>query len=361
MSCSNALLSVNGHTIEDKPKLLLSFRPSRYFLLDDMRSFAAKFGKTVDDIRQWRIVSFPVSWLNMSGSNTIQLAAPSNTAVTIYGDYLERSDTRRHLPTFDYFSAGKLCNATEGFEGRLIDQFGWPPVSSSCWRQKKETRYVNDLSTDPGKQTGEYRLFLVLHSGPVGEASTIVPGNYKTHPLQIFKVNETLKRDLSPQDFDPLMASSFFPDSQLRINRYVLKAVSSPFCQIEIPKAVLQNPFLGVKVSGYLRATKENCTVSVLPILIGKVKIPGLMVLPATPPCFTAESNWSYFEISDVMPTTQLGGLKFLRIALFPGRWEEVWEYGCNRHCGDSCFKNIRVELEALNPPQIEDQSLKIY
>lgn len=356
-SCKHALLSVNGQRLPDAPELLLRLRPSHYFVFDIMRTFAAKLGKTMEEMRQWRIVSVPLSCLHDKalGFNEIRLTAPKETAVTIYGDYSDRQRPHRRLPMFDYFSPSKLCNALSGTEGRLLDPVGWQPVSSSCWLEQRGKRSAGDLSTNIGKQTGQYRLFLILDCKR--DSSSVLSSN-----TLIRTTTEKLSKTLSSQDFDPLMTNTSMPGCLLSINRAILKAASHSSCLIEIPKHYLLAPYLAIKIDGYLRAHGSDCQASVLPIMVGAGKLPSIMVLPATPPYFKAEANWKHFEISDCIPSAQLpGGLKSLKIALFPGRWEEVWQYGCDRHCGDTCFRDMTVEIQPVLRPQIGDQLSAIY
>jgi hypothetical protein len=71
--------------------------------------------------------------------------------------------------------------------------------------------------------------------------------------------------------------------------------------------------------------------------------------------------QWKSFEISDLIAPAQFpGGLKMLTITLFPGEWENVKEYGCDRRCADALFNDMQIELEPINTPRL-DGKLQIF
>lgn len=372
-SCRNAVVSVNGHRIPEAPELLLRLIPSRYYLFDLMRTFAAKVGKSVDEIRQWRAVPFPVSWLNKTGSNVIALMNVGGAPVTIYGDFDDHWTVRRHLPLFDDFSAGLFCNQLDGTEGRLTDPVGFPLIASTCCLERNGARNSKDLSATGGRQTGQYRLFLAFDLRTAKTASSsaridapVFPGGSGILPASEWagrpRPQEAFSRKLSGRDFDPMLANTLMSDADLRINKQILKAVSRLDCEVSIPEASLQAPYLRMKVTGSVRAPGAPCVASVLPIIVGSPSAHYSKVLPETPPYLKAGANWSLFQISDVIPVSLLPkGNKYLSVALFPGPWEEGWEYGCGNRRDDACFKDLKVEFEPLYRPVIGDRALLAF
>ena len=301
-SCRNALVSINGHQVVESPELLLRRSPSHYFLFNVMRTFAAKLGKSVDEVRQWRIVTFPASWLNMTGLNTICLLNKSNLPITIYGDYSDQWKSRRYLPIFNYFSPAMFCNTVTGTEGRILDPVGWPLIASSSWLEHKATSRLgaDDLSAMGGKQTGQYRLCLMLGQGGIAKADL---GKAPEVP----KVLSTFNKELSSQDFDPLLSITRMPDASLRINRTIMKAAKSLTSQVILPRQLMSSPYLRIRVSGYLRASiSKSCLASVVPVLVGGTRLPYMTVMASTPPYLKADSQWKHFEITDDVPPEQL-------------------------------------------------------
>jgi hypothetical protein len=358
-SCRSASVSVNGHQMAEAPELLLRRSPTHFSLFNIMRIFAGRLGKSVDEMRQWRVVAFPVSWLNATGPNLIRLAA-RESPITIYGDYEDRWIRRRHYPASNYFSAGMLCNALKGDECRLTDPLGLPPSRSACWLEHQGARYTSDLSAAGGKQIGQYRLFFMLCYPRTGALSA--PTNLAASTPSALPPPGKFTRRLVGRDFDPLIANTLMPDSELRINKHILKAVSRTCCRVEIPEAVLSSEYLRIRISGFLRAARSPCLTAVLPVLVGGGEHSSGTALPATPPYLQARSSWSRFEICDDVPPAQLpGGLKALSIMLCPGAWEDVLEYGCDRSRGDACFRNVQIEFEPLSCPRLDDKSLLIY
>lgn len=350
-SAKNACIEINGHKVDRRPELLLRFKPSQYFLFDIMRTFAAKVGSSVDNVRQWRAVTFPIAWLNRHGSNVIKLSAAPRTSATIYGDYEDNWHPRLHLPTDDYFSAAKFCNATESMEGRLYDPVLAPHAPAHSWIERNEHRANDDLSTDSGKQIGQFRMFLALGAGittSTGESAS--------------PAADSFKRKLLASDFDPLIAHTLTTDADVRINKAILKAVSDLGCRIRLPDELLRHAFLRIRISGSIRAGGQPGIGSILPIVQGSGSNPPTFKLFATPPYLTAGRAWTNFEIVDVVPNCEIaGGIRELSLALFPGAWEEVWEYGVDRRCGDVCFKNMAVEVEPVNQPRLDKTKLFLY
>lgn len=352
-SASNLCIEINGHKVGCRPEPLLRYKPSQYFLFDIMRTFAAKVGSSVEDVRQWRAVTFPIGWLNQHGSNIIKVSASPATSATIYGDYDDSWTPRLHLPTDDYFSAAKFCNATESMEGRLYDPVIAPHVPAHCWLERNEHRNYDDLSTDSGKQIGQFRIFLALAAGinnakPKGESGSLPASSFE--------------RKLLASDFDPLMAHTLTTDADLRINKAILKAVSDLGCRIQLPEELQKNTFLRIRISGAIRAGGQPGIGSILPIVQGSGSSPATFKLFATPPYLTAGRTWTNFEIVDVVPNCAVpGGIRELSLALFPGAWEEVWEYGVDRRCGDVCFKNLAVAVEPVNQPRLDKAKLLLY
>ncbi len=355
-SLINARVEVNGHSIDAQPELLLRFKPSQYFLFDIMRTFAAKVGTSVENVRQWRALTFPSAWLNRHGTNQIRLSAKAGTSVTIYGDYLDDWNRRLHLPVDDFFSAARFCNATEGTEGRLYDPVITPLVASRCWLERNGQADYYDLSSYRGKQTGQYRLFLSVGVGPESVSGT------KANLACLPALSARFERKLVARDFDPLIAHTLTEDADLRINRAILKSVSDLGCRIRLPEAMRSPDFLRITISGSIRAGAQPAIGSILPIVQGGGSSPPTFKLFATPPYLVAGKEWTKFEISDVVPNCEIkGGVREISLALFPGAWEEVWEYGCDRRCGDVCFKNLRLEVAPVTQPRLDNRKQLLY
>jgi hypothetical protein len=412
-SCRASEVTINGHRVPEPPELLLRLKPSNYSMFETLRTFAARLGKPIEDMRQWRAVWFPRSWLRSGGPNIIRLTAGGPSPVTIYGDYRDRSSSRDYLPSLTYFSAGMLCNSVHGTEGRLMSESLARKESSPCWFERKGRQVAGDLSAIRGTQTGRYRLFLMIpdretraprsnllaseqgtsgkpaRAGPwsgggdvpgIRSARSSLVGAYGNAPAATEPAGGTgipapsartgarvvgqggvFCRQLSPADFDPVFASAI-AGSQLHVSRAVYKAAASVTCSVPVPGKVLQAPFVRIKVSGSMRAAGGECMASVVPVLQGGGNAPSFTVLPATPPCLTAGTDWTFFQISDIVPPAEVvGGMKSLTIGIYPGPWEEVCEYRLSRRTGDALFRDLTVEVGPVPLPPIGCKGLSVY
>ncbi|GEM_PF-2759131 len=366
-ACRDAVINVNGHRLPEHPELLLRLRPAHYSLFNLMRMFATRFGKQVDEIRQWRVGLVPVSWLNMSGSNIFRVSPASGSSLTVYGDYVDSWAPRRRMPAFDYFSGGLFNSSPGAFDGRILNPVGLSNGSSVSWLESNGARGSNDLSPVRGRQTGQYRIFLMLAAGadhqvfPGGGGVPPASGPGKM-PASPGAGRQKLRKNLTARDFDPVLSKTGVPGGELRISRAILRASSRSFCEVKVPPAALSSSYVRVTVSGFLRATSSPATVSVLPLVGGGGSFDDATVLPSTPPFLKAGAEWERFEISDVVPSGYLpAGIRSVYVALFPGPWEEVREYGCDRRCGDAVFKGLKLELEPLSRPVLDGGPLLIY
>lgn len=350
---SGARITVNGHVIAEQPELLYRRKPSRYFLFDVMRTCASKLGFPVSELRQWRVVTFPAEWLVVPGANTITLTNASDKPLILYGDYDDTWQSRSQLPDLDYFSVALLLNAASDTEARLLDPVGCARAQSKSWWIAGGISHLDDLSGEAGKQIGQYRLLLAIDYAGGLEAGS---GKHFAGRAKTYQVR------LTPDMFDPLIGTTLVPDAQFRINKAIMKAASRLDAQIPIPSEASQFPFLKVKISGYIRAGNAPGTASILPILVSAGRQPETMILSATPPGIHAERQWTPFEIDDLVPTNRFeNGLAAISLAFFPGRWEEVWQYGVDRRCGDACFKDVTIEFQPVSAPALPDKHLALF
>jgi hypothetical protein len=350
-SLSDAVILVNGHVADDSVRSLFRLRPSSYFSCNLMRSFAAKQGKTIDEVRQWRAVAIPVAWLDTAGQNVIGVRARGNQAVTLYGDYDDLWSSRHHWPQLSSFSAGKLCNSTDEMEARLSDPVG-SRAESFCWKELAIGRRQNDLSEHVGLQTGQYRICLLLGFGN----SAAKAGDRETANAA------PIVQHLTPLRFDPIFRNLHASDCRLCVNRTALKAAASIGCNFSLPRQLRSAKLLRIKLAGDARALHGTATVSVVPILSSPEAQHFDAALSSTPASLPVRESWQHFEICDEVPPNAVpGGLAAISVALYPGAWEETSEYGCIKRSGDACLKNLTLSIQPIDRPLIGDEFLAIY
>lgn len=160
----HAMLKVNGISVPLKPHSIYRIpHPYRYqqTLVHTMQSEAEAEGKQLSDLRQWRMVKFDPAFLK-PGWNELSLTAADGYPITIYGDYVNGSAGRKHLPSLQSFALCKVQCGNNGRDGRPLDIIGTPANESECHVQSNLVRNASaDLSSSPGKQTGTYRMFIM--------------------------------------------------------------------------------------------------------------------------------------------------------------------------------------------------------
>lgn len=354
-SLRNATVSINGHVLADHPELLMRLRSSDRIAMENARYVVSKVGMSVDEVRNWWAVSFPASWANKSGSNEIKISNSGSTPIKIYGDYTDSWNSPRRLPSIGFFIPTEFFRSAERTEGRIPNFIEAGGTQSQSYRDSAQGK--QDLSDDAGLQTGQWRICLMLKKAGKDAANNLVSSTpslaTNKPPIATTAPRALFCKTLTVADFDPMLASQV-PGSQLRVNRYVLKHAMRMDAEARVPAEIARARFVRVRVSGMVRAVKGNRVTSI--VLKGTAcNSSAQTLLTASPPFIKIGEQWSTFEIRELIAPAQFrGGLKSLKIKLFPGDWESVEEYGCDRGCSDALFKDIRIDLEQLDAPSLD-------
>lgn len=337
-SMYQATIIVNGHIISDRPELLLRLRPGDMTALSNTRYIISRVGMSVDEVRNWWAVSFPSSWLRKDGPNEITIANNTGVPITIYGDYGDSWNRVRLLPAIGFFSPTEFLSMSDKTEGRLPN---FVETKSSISESYKGFQHgMQDLSDEDGLQTGQYRICLMLGK----QTAESTPAN---------NCPATFTRKLTIKDFDPMLWSSI-PGSQLRMNRYVLKYAMRMDTNVSVPPEIAQARFVRVRVSGMVRAVKNSGITSII-LSRAPGKFSQYVLLTGSPPFIKVGEQWRAFEIRDLIAGAHVErGLESLNLRLFPGDWESVQEYGCDKSCSDALFKDLQVELTPIDSPGLD-------
>lgn len=108
--------------------------------------------------RQWWLLPIPRSLLVENARNNIMLTANTD-GDTVFGDYIESRSKSRLLPSLYDYSYMKGFSTRQRGDCRLIDLPGPCVEYSSQYFNGKNWR-TDDLADAPGRQTGDYRLFI---------------------------------------------------------------------------------------------------------------------------------------------------------------------------------------------------------
>jgi hypothetical protein len=164
---AKSTITINGKTL-----LGPVFNPGKLIetwvdLDENQAQFGSLLAKHPSALRQWRALVIPHDdgWLKENELNEISIKA--NIPITIFGCYPKLSGKPANIPAIDYFSGGKMLNEQENGDGRLV--MADPTYQSreaKCWRQDVDSSSIieGDLSSDLGRQTGSYKVYIVSGS-----------------------------------------------------------------------------------------------------------------------------------------------------------------------------------------------------
>lgn len=333
-STANASVKVNGQLLTEKPVSIYQFRPDSYWVFDTMRKYAGTIGFKFDDWNHWYAVSVPPSYLQLSGGNVIVVSA-DKAPLTVYGEY-SCGNAGQYPKDLDRFSAGLFCNDGETLDSRLqqpISKRFVPAVSSL---ESGGFGNYDDLSPAPGKQTGEYHIYLAALFNPSVTGADAGKGASYT-------------RLLNPNDFDPLLRMNK-DEAQIGISKPQFQCITKNTVELTVPPHVSQGSHLIVNISGKMRARGKKSSFSLLPVAIGGKDNTFTMVLPHAPAMIAASPDWQDFEIKEEVPIQAMqGAFSKLQLGIYPGPWEQVSEYGVVGSYGQTLLKDLQVTFTANN------------
>jgi hypothetical protein len=118
--------------------------------------------------RQWYALPLPASVIKYGAANTVTIAPAGTEPLTVYGDYAYPGQTQSCLPSLRLASWTKDFCTYDHQDGRVYEAVSTSQVHSTCFShigQNQKTWDDNDLSSDAGKQFGQYRIHFVVFSG----------------------------------------------------------------------------------------------------------------------------------------------------------------------------------------------------
>ena len=161
---------------------------------------------------------------------------------------------------------------------------------------------------------------------------------------------------LTPEMFDKLMRCRVDNQEALCINRQIAQAAAGAFCGVAIPASLSKGNFIHVSVKGFVKGIAGKPSASILPVLVSGSNPPIVITLPKTPPSLPAGKLWQQFEIDGDVPTSMIkGGLKSVTIGIYPGRSDEIAEYGFDRANGAALLKDLKVTVTSENKETLPD------
>ncbi len=121
-----------------------------------------------EDMRNWWLAPVEIEKLaNQAGPIELKVAARKSAPVTVYGQYLREGQKELLIPHLHYLGFSKLEASRDRIEYRQTDKFHRRATKSTSELQEaaqsaNQAKWQIDLSTEPGTQTGEYRIYLLI-------------------------------------------------------------------------------------------------------------------------------------------------------------------------------------------------------
>lgn len=332
-SLAAAQLTVNGKAVSEPLMPLPIFDSRRFSQFNLMKEYGYGLKASVQDLRKWRAAIVPTEWLNLTGDNTIDIKAKTNTL--IYGDAVAGYRKYRSL---DDVAVNRLLYTPEGLEARPIE-----PVSSGLVQKKfvfSRNRTGNKVLTDES-----LRIHLALLK-PVNQ-SRILPS---------LSDEKSAERRFKQDDFPLLMRvhGSDQVTSSKFIVAHSITSLATPIPQYK------RATHVRITLTGDLRSAKKDAQAGIVVSAGGDKDL--FWLLPQLPYSIPASPDWKDFSISDLLPLNAFaGGAKQVGIGIYPGPWPEVMGLGPTV-AGDQIFlKNLKIKFEPVASIDLNGASLMLY
>ena len=328
----SARVNVNGANLDGTLESLYQFQTEKYELEDWLNQFASLTRRAPSANRKWRAIEVPVTSIH-DGTNYCSISsinpAAKGTSATIYGDYVQRSNSGKlMLPSADQVSPGKFFNDSEdGFDSRIMQRTSSKIAEASSVLYQNGTKQVDDLSRKSGRQTGQFRIYLLL--------------GYKTK-----KEDETNKDNAAIREsliFKRSLSAGPSPDTPIKLNA----ATIYPQMSVAIPSQCKTGTHIRVRISGKARGA-NSASFSVAGISSENKRFMST-VLPGAPMLVSAQAAWTTFEFQSDLPTvTSAEDNASLKVELKPVN-------------GNTEICKLQIELRPIKKPQLSGHSIRVF
>ncbi len=358
----NNLVEVNGHNCEGQLLPFNYYDPQRYQAFNLLKELGYGLNVPVDDFRLWRAIPVPFELIK-DGKLEIKITSGTNGS-TIYGE----SHPGRNYLSPDFLCVNRLINSKASMEMRNES-----PILAG------QSNHQSSLRDTDGTHslTDSLRIKLLL-AQPIGEGSSAnveqkslvenatTPGSSKISPKRRASAHGDSKKaidasavflkDLELKDFDENLRGQ---DGDLKISKSILKAARTTGTVISLPDfGSAAN--LAISLSGQVRSGINAGSAGVVVETITDKK--SECILARLPSSIETNREWSKFEIKDIAPyLSRQGRVTSISVAFFPGPWQQVAGYGCDRSCTDSRFRHLKLEVKAVDLPSLSGMHLSYF
>jgi hypothetical protein len=332
----DAVFKINGVVIQKSLISANKIDSARYFLFNIMRMCSCVFDLPVDSLRQWRVLEIPAGAIR-AGTNILSVSAGAQ-GLSVFADSFDRGEQAWRLPGRDSFSASKIY--TNGLyaqlEGRILEPFAtaryWP--AAQCQSFSNSPR---DLLTQP-------RIFMLL-ARP-----------WKTSGALVIDPRPPFESELSLNLFDPVLRVAG-ENKALKIDRYTLQLARTCSAFVKLPERFSKARALDICLKGKLKRIGRNDKVGVLLTLTADKPLP-LTILPGSPPFVVAENQYKEFAVRDRVPVSNSPKGLTLGLSLFPGRWEQISQYGVDRNVGSFLLKDLKLSISEVSSIDLAESQI---
>lgn len=361
-----ASIEVNGFRCTGPVLPFNYYDPSRYQSFTLMKELAYGMNITVDDFRQWRAIQVPLQAVAKRSEVSVKIIPAA--ATTIYGD----NDASRLFLSPDFLCVNRLINSKTSLEMRNYSA----SLSGQCLQRSviKNAREARTLA-------GSLRVKLLLASKFDTAANSkpdLTLGRAPVMPSQIadravarlanpssankdnqsmsIALAKTLTRPLTQADFDPLLRG---PNNSILISKSILKSARTTAATVQLSELGPAET-ISIKLTGELKSGTRPGSAGVVIETENDEKTSSL--IGRLPPSIRATPDWQPFAISDLVTlTADHKRIKSVRIAFFPGPWQQVAGYGCDKSCGDFAFRNLQLEVKAAPLATLAGKQLRYF
>lgn len=291
-----------------------------YFVFNIMRMYASVFDLPVEQMRQWRVLEVPVNLMRFGGSNRLRVIAGPG-GLTVFADRFDFAEQAIRLPNRALFSASKMCNEGLELDGRVLERSATKLWSAGVSMTSSDSQLKSLLYRQP-------RLYLL-------QAKTANAVGSLAH----FATPLALAR------FDPVLLASG-EGQALKIDRYTMQLAKTTSTSIPLPEQFRSVRSLQISLKGMVRSIGRNKKVGIFVTLHGAEPSSPFMILPGSPPFIAASSQFSEFEVTDrIYLSAAPNSNYFISVGFFPGRWEQVSQYGIDRSVGSFLIKDLVLSI----------------
>lgn len=312
---------------------------SSYFVFNIMRMYASIFDMPVSNMRQWRVLEIPATLVRFGSSNSLSVVAGTE-GLTVFADRFDIGEEAIRLPNKALFSASKMCNEGLELDGRVLERH-----STKLW---PSARLVG-LNLEQMPLTYRQPRLSLLRS--TNMRSSVSAGG------SVFSASAPL----ALERFDPVLLASG-GGKALKIDRYTMQFAKSTSLATALPPQFLSAGQVQISLKGKVRSIGRSNKIGIFVTLHGTEPNSPYMILPGSPPFIEAKSEFAEFEIKDrIYLSCAPSNNYMISVGLFPGRWEQLSQYGIDRNVGSFLVKDLMLSVSKTNDIDLSNGVTAIY